>query len=313
VFFDLSPNGTVLYDPSQPSWEFIRVSRDGAVSPVDPQWSGPLVGMSLSPDGSRLAVDVVNAAREEIWVKTLPAGPFTRIAYEGSRNARPKWLPDGRSVSFVSDAEGSYGLFRAPADGSSPPRRSFNFSRPIDEAEWSRDGRWLVLRAGSGSGRHLYSVQLGVDTVPRPIAQSAFEEFAPSLSPDSKWLAYTATVSGHDEVYVQSFPGTGGERHQVSSAGGNEPLWSHSGRELYYRNLRGELVVVTIETAPAFRVTSQRVLFQAVAYLADNRSRNYAVSPDDKTFYFMRAKSATAVPFVVILNWLEELKAKVGK
>ena len=312
-FFGFSANGTLVHDAARPVWEVIRVTRQGLATAVDPAWSGALGNLALSPDGSRLAVVVTAQGRDEVWVKSLDRGPLTRIASAGLRNARPAWLPDGRSVSFTSDVEVSYNLFQAPGDGSGSMRRVLSFGRSIDEAEWSRDGRWLVVRGGSGSGRHLYAIRPGSDSVPRPIATTQFEEFGPSLSPDGRWLAYVSTTSGREEVYVQPFPDLEGGRHQVSTAGGTEPLWANSGRELFYRNGTGDLVAVSIAPGPNFRSSGERVLFSAQDYFSDNRSRNYAVTPDDRSFYFIRAKVKPATTSVVVLNWFEELKAKLGK
>ncbi len=313
TFLAFSGTGTLLYDASHPIWEVVRVARDGAASLVDQGWSGELNNLALSPDGSRLAIAITNQGRDEIWVKTLDTGPLTRIASTGSRNARPAWLPDGRSVSFTSDVDVSYQLFRAAADGSGAMQRALAFSRSVDEAEWSRDGRWLVVRGGSGGGRHLYGIRPGVDSQPRPLARTEFEEFSPTLSPDGRWLAFGSTASGKDEVYVQPFPNTESGKYQISPAGGTEPLWSHSGRELFYRNEKGNLVAAAIDPGAAFHVSAQRVLFSTSSYLTDNRSRNYTVSPDDRSFYFIRAKVVPANTYVVVLNWFAELKAKAGK
>ncbi|MFI5312315.1 MAG: protein kinase, partial [Gemmatimonadales bacterium] len=275
AFFALSASGTVLYDASRPVWEVVRVTRDGLATVVDPSWSGDLNGLALSPDGSRLAVTVTNAGRDEIWVKTLDKGPYTRIAAGGSRNARPAWLPDGRSVSFTSDIEAKYQLFRAPADVSGPQQLALQFANSVDEATWSRDGRWLVFRSGSGGGRRVYGVHTGTDSTPRALATADGEQYSPSISPDGRWLAYASNSSGKDEVYVQPFPNTDAGKFQVSPAGGNEPLWSNSGHELFYRNARGELVSASIDAGSAFHVGGQRVLFSARSYLTDNRNRNY--------------------------------------
>src|SRR5262249_892505 len=66
-----------------------------------------------------------------------------------------------------------------------------------------------------------------------PLLQSPSSESQPHLSPDGKWIAYTADTSGSDEIYVQAFP-TGSTRWRVSPAGGREPQWSPGGTEIYY-------------------------------------------------------------------------------
>ncbi len=54
----------------------------------------------------------------------------------------------------------------------------------------------------------------------------------PKFSPDGKWLAYDSYESGRAEVYLQQYPA--GERLDVSTRGGDGPVWRSDGRELYF-------------------------------------------------------------------------------
>jgi Tol biopolymer transport system component len=80
------------------------------------------------------------------------------------------------------------------------------------------------------------------------------------LSPNGRWLAYTANPFGGAELYVQPFPGLEG-RYLVSTDGGSEPLWRGDGKELFYLDSKNNLVAVAVETEPAFRVVASRTLF----------------------------------------------------
>jgi hypothetical protein len=55
----------------------------------------------------------------------------------------------------------------------------------------------------------------------------------PAVSPDGKLLAYTSDDSGRMEIYLQPLSGAGA-RIRVSAQGGELPIWSRTGRELYY-------------------------------------------------------------------------------
>ena len=55
------------------------------------------------------------------------------------------------------------------------------------------------------------------------------------FSPNGEWFAFTSDQSGRAEVYVAPFPGPG-QPVPISNDGGIEPVWSKSGRELFYRN-----------------------------------------------------------------------------
>ena len=79
------------------------------------------------------------------------------------------------------------------------------------------------------------------------------------FSPDGRWIAFSSNRSGRTEVYVKSYP-EGGGIEPISTDGGSQPLWAHSGRELFYRN--GEKVmVVSIQTEPTLKADAPRPLF----------------------------------------------------
>ncbi len=306
----LGREGTLVYEEQAPPQEVVRVGRDGGVTRIDPAWAGNLWHVSVSPTGDRLAFASEQNGRMEVWVKELDTGPAARLAALGRYSYRPTWTPDGRSVLFISDGVGHAALFSVAADGSAAPEIFLRSPRSVDEGTVSDDGAWLIYRQGSGGGREVYARRLDGDTSAIDLMDSGAEEFSPSLSPDGRWLAYASTESGSDEVYVRPFPNARSARSQVSRNGGSAPLWSHSGRELFYRNGSDELVAVTIADEPNFRVASEQVLFSTSDYLTDNRHRAYTVSPDDQSFFFIRRPSGEAPHFVIVLNWFEELRRK---
>jgi eukaryotic-like serine/threonine-protein kinase len=134
---------------------------------------------------------------------------------------------------FVSDHDRTRALYQIRADGSAPAKVMLRNPRAVEEVQWSRDGKWLIYRIGSGGRRDIYARAAFGDSVQRPVVNGDAEEFSPSLSPDGRWLAYGSDESGRFEVYVRPFPNTGAARWQVSREGRIEPLWSGTGRELY--------------------------------------------------------------------------------
>ena len=311
-----SASGTLLYNTSSsPEGQVVRIARDGRSMPVDPAWKGRMASLSLSPDGTRLAVTIVR--REggglEVWAKVLATGPLARLAFDGSVSYRPAWAPDGRAVTYISDVTGVNKLLERPADGSGSATVLAQMPRGIDEGFRSRDGRWLILRVGVGGGRDIYGLRPGIDSAPVPLIATQFEEYSPSLSPDGRWLAYVSQESGRAEVYVRPFPNVGAAKWQVSTSGGSEPLWAHSGRELFYKNRSAELVAASMETRPEFRVVSSQPLFSVRGYYVENLHTSYAVSLDDRSFIFVRRLGTDEGRLVLVLNWFEELKSKVPR
>ena len=307
----MSHEGTLLYEAYTPLYRIVRVTREGAVSPVDPDWTGAFSHLQLSPDGRMLAVATEVNARIELWVKELASGTFTRLAGQGTYSYRPVWTPDGKKVTFSSDPSGRPEAFTVAADGGSPPRFTMGNSRGVDESAWSRDGKWLVYRVGSGGGRDIY-VRGPNDSTGRPLIHGPSEEFSPTLSPDGRWIAFGTDETGRTEVYVRPFPDVDRTRWQVSRSGGTEPVWSSDGHELFYRSSTGDLVAAQIDANGDFRINSERPLFSAKTYYTDIRNRAYSVSPDGRSFYFVDALPGTPSQLIVVTNWWEELKKKVG-
>ena len=76
----------------------------------------------------------------------------------------------------------------------------------------------------------LLALRPGQDTEPVVLVVTDFRKGRPTLSPDGRWLAYTSNETGSEEIYVVPFPNAGDAKWAVSTNGGTEPVWSHSGQ-----------------------------------------------------------------------------------
>jgi serine/threonine-protein kinase len=318
----VSDNGTLLYTrgTATEKQELVWVGRDGKAEPVDPNWQGTFIQPSLAPDGRRLAVTLLPGGSydavgqtSDIWIKRLDRGPPTKLTLDGMSRDYAAWTPDGRSVSFSSYRAGSVDLWTKRADGSTQAALQLHEKRGIYSARWSPDGKWLVFRTDrskTGAG-DILGIRPGIDTVAVQLVATRFTETAPAISPDGRWLAYSSNKSGPYEVYVVPFPNTSATEWAVSVGGGTEPLWSHSGKELFYRDGAGDLVAVEVQSAPKFALGRSRILFSTAPYFSFARALEYAVGPDDRRFLMIRqVPVGPPDELIVVDNWFEELRAK---
>ena len=314
--FGVSADGTMAYVAGGESAmeELTWVSRDGTAAQVDPTWQGAFDAPRLSPDGKRVALHEVskNAADAVIWIKQMDRGPALKLTPAGGYNGSPGWTPDGSSVTYQSNSGGSYDLWTQRADASKPAVRQMHVARALSESAWSPDGKSLVGRTsvtGPGEGDMLL-IRPGLDTVAVPLVATRFTEKNMTFSPDGRWLAYSANESGRFEVYVVPFPNVTAARYVVSSAGGDEPRWSHSGRELFFRDASGRMISAAVTTSPVFAVTQSTALFDASSYMRTDILRSYDVSPEDRRFLMLRPVSASgSEQIVVVQNWFQAMKS----
>ncbi len=305
------------------TFELVWVDRTGRETPVDTGWTFRLTaiannhGWSLAPDGSRVAIGLSTGAGDDIWVKPLPRGAAYRVTFDPQSDMRPHWTSDSRFISFVG-VRAVGGVFLHRADGAGTD--SLLFKGVVDEAFISPDSRWIVLRQGSlgqvAGGRNITGLRIGTDTVPRPVLATEFDEEAPTLSPDSRWLAYQSDETGRTEIFVRPFPNTSEGKQQVSSGGGAAPLWSRDGKELFY--LSGDHNMMAARVTAGATVGDPQVLFHVRDELLGAEYLYYTPWDVARDGRFLMARAVSGGPdevgsFVVAENWLEELKAKLRK
>ena len=125
-------------------------------------------------------------------------------------------------------------------------------------------------------------------------------------------MAYASDESGRGEIYVQPYPGPGG-KWQISTDGGNEPVWNRSGHELFYRS-GDKMMAVDVTTQPGFSASKPKMLFEGRYMSGGGTFPDYDVSPDGQRFLMLKRvqqEQAESTQINVVLNWTEELKRLV--
>jgi serine/threonine-protein kinase len=317
----VSENGTLVYARRTGArrYQAVWVDRDGGASPIDPEWQfDPGSGVSLSPDGARLAVTIMGDVTEDVWVKELPQGPLTRLTFGIGQETRPRWTADGR-VTYVSVQEGPGALHARQPDGTGSADLLLSHERQIWEGILSDDGEWVIARvgmrlsvAGQAPGMDVIGMRPARDTGATVLIATEFDEMGVMLSPDGRWLAYVSDETGRNEVYVRPFPGVDAGKTTVSVNGGVMPLWSRSGEEIYYVS-QGEMVEARISTVPAFGVRSRAVLFPMSGFPLISDYTLHDITPDGQRFVMLRREETPGRELMLVLNWFEELEARVPR
>jgi serine/threonine-protein kinase len=307
--YAVSKTGTLVYlraSESTVNRRVLWVDRAGDEQPALPeagQWAEP----RLSPDGRWIALTKLEPSWQ-IWLYDRTRNALSQLTNEKGVAFSPVWMPDGRSLIHVVETP-VYDLRRLPVDGGKADTLRVSKYDKMPTAV-SPDGR-TMLYTESRDRNILMFAPLGPGAA-TPFDPSESSQVSASLSPDGRWVAYesqNAQASG--EVYVRQLDGSGGRR-QVSTGGGSQPRFTRGGREIVFRN--GADVLAATFNPSTGDVGTPVMLFRRkdVGRLSGGRSVGYDVLPDGSRFLVVvPIDRPDALPTTVVLNWLDELKAKV--
>ncbi len=316
--FAVSAAGSLVYVPGSARSSDVTmtwVSRQGAekkVSAPSRAYGRPRV----SPDGTRIAVDIVDGDNRDIWVWDLARETLTQLTFDDAADNYPLWTPDSGRVAFTSEREGG-GLFWKAADGSGQVERlKDGLARPY---AWAPDGRLIFEEA-----LNLGVLMMEGDRTHEMLFDAGFSGGEPALSPDGRWLAFYREL-GNDltaTIDVVPFPNVEDGRWSVSQGSGPiivQPVWSPDGRELFYRS-DTDLMVAPIEAEPSFSIGTPRPLFSLSDYksgLTAEEARLWDLAPAGDRFLLLSPAATQSTgnqPFnglIYVDNWFHELLERV--
>ena len=306
------PLGLVIY------W----MDRDGKFTPLRAT-PGGYFNPAFSPDGKRLALQVFDGKRSDIWVYEWERDALTRLTFAGESNGYPVWTPDGQRIAYSSQEKGGpLNLWWTRADGAGNAQRLAEIKSEQFAGSWRPDGKVLAFRQlNHGTDFDIMMLPVEGDEKsgwkpgePKPFVNSTFVERQPAFSPDGRWLAYMSNESGNYEVYVRPYPGPGG-KWQVSPGGGGYPKWSRNGKELFYRTLDSKIMVVTYTASgDSFRADKPQLWSPGQFTDVGLGNYNFDLHPDGKRFAVLKAPD-TERPVInkvsFVFNFFDEIRRKV--
>jgi eukaryotic-like serine/threonine-protein kinase len=209
-------------------------------------------------------------------------------------------------------------VMRKAADGTGPVEALLKNGAGGDPQSFAADGRSLVFAQQNGADLLL----LAPGTGPAPLlANPGYNERNAVISPDGRWIAYESNEAGTYDIYVRPFPAVDSGRSKISDGGATRPLWSRTGRELFYTSTienfsQLKMMAVAVQPGPSFVSSKPEALFNMQWYSLSIFASSYDVAPDGR---FMLMKSATQDAadgrqrLIVVSNWIEEVKARSSR
>jgi serine/threonine-protein kinase len=315
--YAFSNSGSLVYVPGPASGgqqDVMLFDRKGGAEPLKLP-PGSYAYPRVSADGKRLALETSDGREVNISVYELSGASSVRRLTFGGNNRFPIWSADGQRVAFQSDRDGDPAVFWQPADGGTAERLTKPESGAAHVPEsWSTNGDTLLFGVAKGSEVSLWTLSVRDRKATRfdDVRSSTFPTDA-VFSPDGKWLAYQIGEAGRGEsvTYVEPFP-PNGTKYQI--ARGGRPLWSRDGKELFYIPGPAQFMAVTVRTQPTFSFTNPVAVPRGFGVADPASPRPYDITPDGRFVgvgMVGRSVSFAAPQIHVVLNWFEELKARV--
>ena len=266
----------------------------------------------LTPSGSHVATvseDPV-VMTPDIWVFDLKRGESARVTFGAGSDNAPVWSPDGRHLAFRSLRDDRAGIYRK-AWKASGEEEVLVPTPDVDvfAYDWSRDGRFVLVSQSDPAGRmdrDLWALAVAGDQPPVQLVSRQLNQDFARFSPNGRWVAFQTNESGSSKIHVVPFPSAAGT-WQVSPADGIQPIWSHTGRELFYLSGDGAVMAVEVrDRGASIEFGTARQLFTADVAVTTN-GWSYDVAPDASRF-LVRVSADKPAPMTVVVNWLTEIE-----
>jgi eukaryotic-like serine/threonine-protein kinase len=205
---------------------------------------------SLSPDGKVLLYGegrlptLTNVSVNTIWTVPLRGGTARRISDSTHVNLSPVWMPDGKNVLFVSNAEGTRDVYQIPVRSDGRPRA------PATRITTALNSYWISLSADGTrmaydvvrNFSNIFVLPISASAPPITSARSITRENqhieSLSISTDGQWLAYDSDRGGNFDIYKLRIDG--GEPIQLTTNAAQDfaPKWSRDGKEIAFHTTR---------------------------------------------------------------------------
>jgi len=321
--FAVSDSGALVYLAGQGVGNqvpMVWLDRTGKTAPLrttPADWGGP----RFSPDGTRLAMDIMGAAgggSRDVWVYDWMRDTLTRLTFGDGLNFGPTWTPNGRRIVFASGT-GANNLYWQRADGTGdaqPLTGSESTSGQKTPGSWHPNGKVLAFtEANQQTGNDIKILTVEGDEArgwkagtPTVFLNGPSDEQDPQFSPDGRWIAYYSNESGQPEVYVRAYPSSVG-KWQISAGGGLYPNWSRTRSELFYITPNQQIMVASY-TADGGSFTAHKAQAWWSGRILPRPRGPYALHPDGNRFAVSIAPDATSKQdhVVFVSNFFDELR-----
>ncbi len=172
----------------------------GDLSPIDTAFADACNNdHGLSPDGHLIAISDQSQQDGRSRISTVPMdGGHPTLITPDAPSYWHGWSPDGTTLAFCGEREGSFGIFTIPATGGRETR--LTTAPGLDDGpEYSPDGAWIYFNSDRTGSMQIHRMRPDGTDLER-VTDDSFGNWFPHISPDGRWMAflsYEPHVVGH--------------------------------------------------------------------------------------------------------------------
>ena len=174
---------------------------------------GTWMSIDVSPDGRLLVFDLVG----DIYTLAVSGGQAARLTNGLPYDAQPRWSPDGKSIVFVTDRDGSDDVWVMDADGKNARQITRTDRTQFVSPEFTPDGKYIVVSRNAVQYGTQYNLYLyhkdggsGVRMTGAAAAVGAAQPPAPGGPAPAAQRNYVGAAFGKDSRYVYAASRNGG-------------------------------------------------------------------------------------------------------
>ncbi len=156
-----------------------------------------------SPNGNFIALSITRNGTSDIAIWELSSRTLSLIVQDRWPDDAPTWSPDGKTIVYTSERSGIWQLFSIPALASKKPNALTQDSSNHIHPNFSFDGKTLLFSSDATGIYNLYQMDFSTRII-HQLTNIRSGAFQPSLSPDSRKLAFSVYENRCRDIYIQT-------------------------------------------------------------------------------------------------------------
>ncbi|MCB9501059.1 MAG: PD40 domain-containing protein [Deferribacteres bacterium] len=315
----------LLAGENEKKWDVneIHGAVDSLVFATD---EGTWMNLDVSPSGEEIVFDMLG----DIYLVSIQGGQAVPLRQGAAYEVQPRFSPDGKCISFTSDAGGGDNIWVMDRDGENAHQVTEEDFRLLNNAAWTPDGNYLIARKHFTSQRSLGAGEMwmyhisggkGVQLTTRKNDQQDAGE--PVVSPDGRFVYFSEDMypggyfqynkDPNKQIYVlRRYDREKGTLKTVVSGPGGavRPQPSPDGKLLAFVRrvrLKSVLYLHDLQTGEQWPIYDQLSPDQQEAWAIFGVYPNFAWTPDSKSLVFwaqgkiwrieIASKKVSEIPF----------------